>query len=458
MLEKLPHEDHFRQLAENIHEVFWMLDSKGERCLYVSPGYEEICGRTCESLYERLASWTEGIHPDDRAAMIRNIEQRRDGVFADLELRIVRPDGAVRWIRNRPFPIKDENGRISRIAGLMEDITERKLAEEERERLKGLAEAANRAKDEFLANVSHEIRTPMNAILGMTDLALASPLTENQRQLLRTVKSAADNLLGIINDLLDFSKIEAGKLELDPTDFSLRTSLGDTVRALAVRAHRKGLELVLHVQPQVHDALVGDAGRLRQVLLNLIGNAIKFTETGEVVVQVSAASEHGSTDQNIHLRFTVRDTGIGIPREKHAAIFQAFEQEDSSTTRKYGGTGLGLTISAQLVALMGGIITVESEPGRGSTFSFTARFGSSLKREALGDAAALDPLENLRVLVVDDNATNRQILEEWLKNWQLCPFAVGDGNAALTALIQANAAGTPYSLALLDGACQIRMG
>ena len=232
------------------------------------------------------------------------------------------------------------------------DLTERKRADEERTRMLR-AEAANRAKDEFLANVSHEIRTPMNAILGMTDLALDTPLAEDQRQYLKTVKSAADNLLGMINDLLDFSKIEAGKLELDVADFSLRAAVGDTLRALAVRAHRKGLELIYDVQPEVPDALVGDAGRLRQVLLNLVGNAIKFTDAGEVVVRVEVAGDP-APEGDVGLRFTVRDTGIGIPRDQQERIFRAFEQEDTSTTRKYGGTGLGLTIAARLVALMGG--------------------------------------------------------------------------------------------------------
>ena len=248
--------------------------------------------------------------------------------------------------------------------------------------------------------------------------------------------------------MLDFSKIAAGKLELDPADFSLRTQMGDTLRALAARAHGKRLELAWHVQPEVPDALIGDAGRLRQVLLNLVGNAIKFTDRGEVVVRVEAEGE--SAEDEVGLLFSVRDTGIGISRDKQDKIFRAFEQEDTSTTRKYGGTGLGLTIAARLVALMGGKILVESTPGRGSTFIFTARFGRQPHHSTPIDARSAAQFRDLPVLVVNDNATNRHILEEWLRGWQMKPTAAADGAAAMDALWHGLALDRPYALVLLD--------
>ena len=339
---------------------------------------------------------------------------------------------------------------IVSVTGLIAWQARARAAEAELRQARTVADAANRAKDEFLANVSHEIRTPMNAILGLTELVLDTPVSQDQAQLLKTIGSAARSLLRIINDILDFSKIEAGKLELDPTDVSLRAVIGDTVRALATRAHRKGLELVCDVRDDVPDALIGDDGRLRQVLINLIGNAIKFTAQGEVVAQVEVDPSSPPSEADVVLRFAVRDTGIGVSRDKQAAIFRAFEQADTSTTRRYGGTGLGLTIAARLIALMGGSLTVDSEPGRGSTFSFAARFGRQGNAPQSVSPRPPVSLRDLRVLVVDDNAVNRHILDAWLRGWGVDSTVVGDGTAAMDSLWHAVASKRPHALMLLD--------
>jgi signal transduction histidine kinase/CheY-like chemotaxis protein len=336
---------------------------------------------------------------------------------------------------------------------------ERKRQEAELRWAMEAAEAANRAKSEFLAHVSHEVRTPLNAILGMNELALDTPVTERQRKYLTAVQSSAESLLDVINDLLDFSKIEAGKLELDRATFSLRAVVNDTLHSLALRAHRKGLELVGRIPPDVPDAFVGDAGRLRQVLANLVGNAIKFTAKGEIVVEVAPLEVEKApapgepldpASPPCTLHFSVRDTGIGIPREKQQKIFEAFEQADTSTTRRYGGTGLGLSIASRLVVLMGGWITVESEPGHGSTFRFMVRLHRPLLQPERALARAPAELHGLPILVVDDSAALRQTLLDWLRQWRTEPTAVGDAPAALRALQQAAAAGRPFALIVLD--------
>ena len=416
--------------------------------LYLSPRYKELLGYADDEVKNTREQWLSMLHPDDVSDTLEAIETHltQKGPY-DVEYRMKTKGGDYRWFRTRGQAIWNSANEATRMAGSCSDITDQKVSELELVAAKDEAEAANRAKSEFLANMSHEIRTPMNAVIGMTELLLDTDVTATQRDYLSTVLESGESLLSIINEILDFSKVEAGKFELESLAFEVREEIGEALRSLGVRAHAKQLELAWRVAPNVPTVVIGDSSRLRQILVNLVGNAIKFTHQGEVVVDVKCTD---TTADDVELHFCVEDTGIGIPKDKMESVFEAFQQVDSTMTRRFGGTGLGLAISSRMVSLMGGRCWVESEVGRGSEFHFTCRFKLAEHEEGATSGIDTATLAGIRVLVVDDNETSQAILTETLENWGMLPVSASGAAEALGTLVQMRSEGRSVAIALVD--------
>jgi two-component system, sensor histidine kinase and response regulator len=436
-------------LIENSADFIAMASLSGE-ITYINPAGRNMVG--FDPVLHRAANHVKDFHTDSGKHYLHETIQpavKATGQWnGEMELRNLATNEPIPTASN-VFVVRHSQTREPLcMATISRDITERKQHENELRLAKEEAEAANQAKSEFLANMSHEIRTPLNGVIGMTDLALETDLTREQREYLETVKMSAESLLSVINQILDFSKIEAGKMELEEIRFDMRECLESAVRTLALQADEKGLELLCEINAAIPPTLLGDAGRLRQIIINLLGNAIKFTAEGEVSLHVSPQT---GADGGRELHFTVSDTGIGIAPEKVQTIFESFSQADTSTTRVYGGTGLGLTISRRLVELMGGKIWIESEVGKGSHFHFIIPLKEAFAVEKAPEPDAThEVLVGTKVLVIDDNKTNRRILEGLLKAWGMVPTLAHDGPGALACLAAAHEAGEAFRLILTD--------
>jgi two-component system sensor histidine kinase/response regulator len=438
-------EERYRAVLERIEDGYFEIDlSRKGHYEYVNDAFCRTTGYSREELIGQ--SYEKFFGPETAQLLFKNYHQvyRTGEPLKALEYSLIAKDGSLRFVEESVSLRKDASGAVVGFMGIRRDVTARRLVAQELAAAKESAEAASMAKSEFLANMSHEIRTPMNGIIGMTELALDTELTPYQFECLSTVRSSAESLLTILNDILDFSKIESRKLDLEQVAFSLETVIEETVKPLALRAHQKGLEFITDIPPEIPTSLVGDPVRVRQVLTNLLVNAIKFTERGHVMLTVR---EESIRDRRVMLRFSIADTGIGIPRDKQHTIFEAFSQADGSTTRRFGGTGLGLAISSTLVRMMGGHIVVHSTPNEGSTFEFSLGFHLTSDEAA---APASTRLHKVRTLIVDDNTVNRSIFEAQLLRWGMEPVAVAGGQEAIETLTAAHRNDSPFRLMLLD--------
>lgn len=461
--------EQLNSILNSLADVVWSVSAETGDILYYSPNAEVLYGRPMADFFADPNLWLKLVHPEDRQRVMIACHTLRQTHSQDVEYRILRPDGSVRWVRDRARLICDDEGKSIRVDTIITDFSDRKQTEaaleQQREELtlknialeqaRGEAEAANNAKSNFLATMSHEIRTPMNGVIGMTSLLLETDLTPQQRDFVETIRGSGDTLLTIINDILDFSKIEAGKLELDESPFDLRGCVEGAIDLLAPKAFEKGLELAYVIDPTVPHTVIGDITRLHQILVNLLSNAIKFTDQGEVTISVVARPLQRQQRSSHAIRFTVRDTGVGIPSDRLNRLFQPFSQIDSSISRNYGGTGLGLVISQRLTEMMGGRVWVESEIGQGSIFHF------SIVVETLSTRIAVDPIDKLippeqgyipaafrgkRLLIVDDNHVNRQNLALQAQAWSMMVSVASSGPEALQLLQQS----ASFDAAIID--------
>ena len=439
--------DLLKTIINNVPDLIYVKDRAGR---FVTANESLIRLLGLESAADMMGKTDYDFSPPELACNYVTDDQnvmRQGEPLMDREESHQRDDGTPIWLLTTKVPLRNAEGEVIGVVGIGHDITERKKAEKDILEAKETADQANRAKSDFLANMSHEIRTPMNAIIGMTDLVLDTRLDATQRNFLLMVQESGEALLAVINDILDFSKIEAGKLEIESRVFDLRESLGDTMKTLGLKAHAKGLELAFRIDPRAPRYVVGDPGRLRQIIVNLVGNAVKFTEHGEVVVDVELVS---TAEDEVALEFCVRDTGIGIPEDRCKAIFDEFEQADTSTTRRFGGTGLGLAISSRLVSLMGGSINVQSTVGDGSKFRFLTRLKKAPPGTEAQASSGIVYVGGTRVLVVDDNETNRRILDEMLSNWGMVPVLAESADVAIAELKDAHQRAEPLQLIISD--------